>query len=369
MTLHELLEYLELDKDVFETTDKKFINTDWLVLNLKLTHEEKENSLLWLTSYHGTYKDAISKIVKSRTLKAADNKEILIRDGHISGQYYYFTSPSLNYASCGMYSTPFYYNEDWWQVACEIKQKELTFSRYKDTMGIFYRNKLEWRSNIPNSTFIKSVLIRKFYPFNELSNCLREDRHCISYILTIPELGCCTWTQFLSNPPNIEISDINYIEATYQYSLDTLSCVSIYTKTQLKSLKYLTSPNKVSDHDNNKFDKDDIYLYSSRILDKEELEHKRRLMEEVKNMPEVPINKMAKIKRRLPIYEYNFETNQVYIKTQIHVAIICKVSSSIICARLKVKKDYMPFPIIYKDNLAWSKTLVPIKQMKNILNK
>lgn len=150
-------------------SNKKF--NGWSRYPLKISKLEEENIKNWDLSYHGTTCEAIKSILKDKRLVIPNNKTVYIRKGHIPDQYFIFTSPSLLYASFGLYSAPFKIkgSQKWWQIVVEIVQKPNSYIKEWETSGLgdykfdkFIGNdELEWKSDEENGNFIRAVLVRE----------------------------------------------------------------------------------------------------------------------------------------------------------------------------------------------------------------
>ncbi|TRY51669.1 Uncharacterized protein CTYZ_00003256 [Cryptosporidium tyzzeri] len=143
----------------------------WSRYPLKISKFEEENVKNWDLSYHGTTHKAIKSILKDKRLVIPNNKTVHIRKGHIPNQYFIFTSPSLLYASFGLYSAPFKIKESkkWWQIVVEIVQKPNSYVKEWETSGLgnyefdkYIGNyELEWKSDQEMGNLIKAVLVRE----------------------------------------------------------------------------------------------------------------------------------------------------------------------------------------------------------------
>ncbi|KAH7649737.1 hypothetical protein FG379_001967 [Cryptosporidium bovis] len=143
----------------------------WSRYPLKLNTCEGEITKDWDLSFHGTTHEAIKSIVKDKRLVVPNNVTVHIRQGHIPDQFFIFTSPSLIYASFGLYSAPFKLksSEKWWQIVVELIQKPGTYIKEWETSGLgtykFDENigndELEWKSDKEMSNLVRAVLIRE----------------------------------------------------------------------------------------------------------------------------------------------------------------------------------------------------------------
>lgn len=181
----DLQSYLDFEKrsccrDDCNKMNRDYLNSDnkfngWSRYPLKISKLEEENIKNWDLSYHGTTYEAIKSIVKDKRLVIPNNKTVHIRKGHIPNQYFIFTSPSLLYASFGLYSAPFKIKgyQKWWQIVVEIVQKPNSYIKEWETSGLgdykfdkFIGNdELEWKSDKENGNFIKAVLVREIQNF------------------------------------------------------------------------------------------------------------------------------------------------------------------------------------------------------------
>lgn len=161
-------DYCKINKNYF-SFDKKI--NGWTRYPIKISKFEEENVKNWDLSYHGTTHKAIKNILRDKKLVIPNNKTVHIRKGHIPNQFYIFTSPSLLYASFGLYSAPFKIRESqkWWQIVVEIVQKPNSYVKEWETSGLggyefdkyIGNNELEWKSDQENGNLIKAVLIRE----------------------------------------------------------------------------------------------------------------------------------------------------------------------------------------------------------------
>ncbi|KAJ1611399.1 hypothetical protein OJ253_881 [Cryptosporidium canis] len=155
--------------DNYNNSDCKF--NGWSRYPLKISKFEEENVKNWDLAYHGTTSEAIKSILKDKRLVIPNNKTVHIRKGHIPNQYFIFTSPSLLYASFGLYSAPFKtkVSRKWWQIVVEIVQKPNSYIKEWETSGLGdYRfdklignDELEWKSDQEWGNLIKAVLVRE----------------------------------------------------------------------------------------------------------------------------------------------------------------------------------------------------------------
>ncbi|OII78026.1 hypothetical protein cand_036740 [Cryptosporidium andersoni] len=152
----------------------------WSRYPLNSSFDEEILTKDWNLSYHGTTFEAIPSIIKDRRLRIPNNKTVHIRQGHIPNQFFIFTSPSLIYASFGLYSAPFQLLGDsrWWQVAIELLQEPRTYVKEWETSGIgsyvFDRHvgndELEWKSSSEGSNLVRALLVREI-PNEEPAIC------------------------------------------------------------------------------------------------------------------------------------------------------------------------------------------------------
>ncbi|KAH8741515.1 hypothetical protein FG386_003157 [Cryptosporidium ryanae] len=178
----EIEDYIDMDKRTCNriecknkielgSENKLFFSRGWSRYPIKLNIFETEISKNWNISFHGTTHEAIKSIVRDRRLVIPNNITVHIRQGHIPDQFFIFTSPSLIYASFGLYSAPFKLesSEKWWQIVVELTQKPGTYIKEWETSGLgMYKfdenignDELEWKSDKEMSNFVKAVLIRE----------------------------------------------------------------------------------------------------------------------------------------------------------------------------------------------------------------
>lgn len=168
----DLLKYLNIDVNVFRS-QPRVEYLFWLELILRLTDDEASKLKTWDLSYHGTIRQNVGKIINSRQLRPADDKEIFVRPGHIKNSYYYYTSPSFNYASFALYATPFKYNGNWYQLVLKIRQLPGSYVVRRDTIQLpidmldgIAREWIEYVSSDPSHNFVESLLVRKINPYD-----------------------------------------------------------------------------------------------------------------------------------------------------------------------------------------------------------
>ena len=121
----------------------------------------------WVNCYHGTsIKNAIS-IVEHRQLllprdMTMDGKKLQIREGHIPGEYYFFTTPTILYAALDCYTHTYDFrsrkNKKNYKikVALQCKQKPDSFIVQAETVGARQRqqricpyvdnDRMEWKT-------------------------------------------------------------------------------------------------------------------------------------------------------------------------------------------------------------------------------
>eukprot|EP00920_Eleutheroschizon_duboscqi_P040347 GHVT01096676.1.p1 GENE.GHVT01096676.1~~GHVT01096676.1.p1 ORF type:complete len:473 (+),score=19.86 GHVT01096676.1:3670-5088(+) len=78
----------------------------WCRFPLSLSRHVQKLCARWPIAYHGTIPQAICGILRNGALRAPDHKLIQSRQCHTKTNYY-FTTPSLKYASFVAYATPF----------------------------------------------------------------------------------------------------------------------------------------------------------------------------------------------------------------------------------------------------------------------
>ncbi len=119
----------------------------------------------WMNCFHGTSVTSAKSIVEHRMLllpgeETMGGKEIAIRKGHIPGEVFFFTTPTVKYASLPVYASRYeflspsdknYYNIT---VVLQCKQKPDSFVVQRETVGAgskqicsFIKNdSVEWKS-------------------------------------------------------------------------------------------------------------------------------------------------------------------------------------------------------------------------------
>lgn len=119
----------------------------------------------WLNCYHGTSIKSAKSIIEHRQLllpgeETMDGKKISIREGHIPKEIFFFTTPSIHYASHNAYASSYefkspsdeeYYNI---KVVLQCKQKPDSFVVQPETVGqgkkricpVFGNHEMEWKS-------------------------------------------------------------------------------------------------------------------------------------------------------------------------------------------------------------------------------
>ena len=100
----------------------------------------------WVNCYHGTSIECAKSIVEHRQLllprdTTMTGKRLQIREGHIPGEYYFFTTPSINYASQDCYSCMYEFRSTTTnqlyniRVALQCKQKPDSFIVQAETVN------------------------------------------------------------------------------------------------------------------------------------------------------------------------------------------------------------------------------------------
>jgi hypothetical protein len=100
----------------------------------------------WIVVYHGTTTIAAQSILTHRQFllpgdHLIDGSKLAIREGHIPGKVYIYTSPSIRYASLNVYSptnsfkSPKTGNRYKVQIVLQCKQKPGTFDTQHETVG------------------------------------------------------------------------------------------------------------------------------------------------------------------------------------------------------------------------------------------
>lgn len=133
----------------------------------------------WTNCFHGTSIHAAKSIILHRMLllpgeETMEGKEIKIRDGHIPGEIFFFTTPTIQYASLPAYASSYEfispsdkscYNIT---VVLQCKQKPDSFVVQGETVGSgtrricpFIKNaEMEWRSKQRASIIPYGMLLR-----------------------------------------------------------------------------------------------------------------------------------------------------------------------------------------------------------------
>ncbi|KAF7457220.1 neuralized-like protein 4 [Cryptosporidium felis] len=153
------------------TRNPRFRSSGWSRYPIKLNSFEQEFVKNWHISYHGTTQEAIKSILKDKRLIVPNNRTVHIRKGHIPNQFFIFTSPSLLYASFGLYSAPFKLksSEKWWQIVVELVQKPGSYIKECETSGLgdyefdlnIGNDEIEWKSDKEMDNLIKAILVRE----------------------------------------------------------------------------------------------------------------------------------------------------------------------------------------------------------------
>lgn len=121
----------------------------------------------WANCYHGTSIENAKSIVEHRQLLlprdvTMDGEKLQIREGHIPGEYYYFTTPTIKYAAldCYAHTYDFQSSKDGKfykiKVALQCKQKPGSFIVQPETVGARQRcqticpkisnDQMEWKT-------------------------------------------------------------------------------------------------------------------------------------------------------------------------------------------------------------------------------
>ncbi len=121
----------------------------------------------WANCYHGTSIENAKSIVEHRQLllprdMTLDGKKLQIREGHIPGEYYFFTTPTIKYAALDCYAHTYDFvsarNSKHYKikVALQCKQKPDSFTIQPETVGARRRNqticshvsndRMEWKT-------------------------------------------------------------------------------------------------------------------------------------------------------------------------------------------------------------------------------
>jgi DNA-directed RNA polymerase subunit RPC12/RpoP len=121
----------------------------------------------WANCYHGTSIENAKSIVEHRQLllprdMTLDGKKLQIREGHIPGEYYFFTTPTIKYAALDCYAHTYNFtsptNSKHYKikVSLQCKQKPDSFTIQPETVGARQRqqticqhvsnNEMEWKT-------------------------------------------------------------------------------------------------------------------------------------------------------------------------------------------------------------------------------
>lgn len=114
----------------------------------------------WVNCYHGTSIDCAKSIVEHRQLllprdKTMEGEQLQIREGHIPGEYFFFTTPTIRYAALDCYAYEYDFksprNNKVYKirVALQCKQKPDSFIIQPETVGA-RRRKETICPHIPN---------------------------------------------------------------------------------------------------------------------------------------------------------------------------------------------------------------------------
>lgn len=132
----------------------------------------------WNNCYHGTsIKKAMSIIENGGPLlpgdEAMDGVEIKIRPGHIPGEGYFFTTPTIKYASLPQYASSYDFKSPSdgktyeIKVVLQLKQKPNSFIIQRETVGrrltricpYIKNEEIEWKTKKRNTTVTYGILL------------------------------------------------------------------------------------------------------------------------------------------------------------------------------------------------------------------
>ncbi|UJR12344.1 hypothetical protein I4U23_016521 [Adineta vaga] len=134
----------------------------------------------WLNCYHGTSIESAKSCVEHRQLLLPTDvtmhgKKLEIRDGHISGEHYIFTTPSISYAGLDCYAhtydfiSPHNSRPYTIKVALQCKQKYDSIIVQSETVGAgesgtkicpyIPNDELEWKTQHRSSVMIYGLLL------------------------------------------------------------------------------------------------------------------------------------------------------------------------------------------------------------------
>ena len=121
----------------------------------------------WANCYHGTSIENAKSIVEHRQLllprdMTLDGKKLQIREGHIPGEYYFFTTPTIKYAALDCYAHTYKFTSPSngkrykIKVVLQCKQKSDSFTVQPETVGARQRqqkicsfvsnDEMEWKT-------------------------------------------------------------------------------------------------------------------------------------------------------------------------------------------------------------------------------
>lgn len=155
--------YKDSWKDVIDAGDSKYvIPRGWVRLGLHLDSAITETHDIWnkwIITFHGTTKIAAQSILTHRQFchpgdVLIDGTKLAIRPGHIPGQLFVYTSPTIAYSSSPVYSQVYDFhstennNNYEVQIVLQCRQMPESYKIGPETIGA---NKTQICPHIPNS--------------------------------------------------------------------------------------------------------------------------------------------------------------------------------------------------------------------------
>ncbi|UJR11765.1 hypothetical protein I4U23_015946 [Adineta vaga] len=200
----------------------------------------------WLNCYHGTTIENAISCVEHRTLLLPNDttmhgKKLEIRKGHIPGEHFAFTTPSINYAALDYYAHKYDFRSPYnlqlysIKVALQCKQKPDSIIVQGETVkadqqgiricSFIPNNALEWKTKHRSSVMIYGVLleIKRCYENDDPSNSLQyqqiSNTQSTTYVpIAIPE-KLSVGTSKVENISNSEPASLPIVNEVVQKSM------------------------------------------------------------------------------------------------------------------------------------------------------
>lgn len=151
----------------------------WVRFGVHVDHVQANylNLWNWCSCFHGTSIEKAKSIIEHRMLllpgeTTMDGKKIEICKGHVPGQYYFFTTPTIKYAELNIYADTYLFTSPTdrrkynVKVVLQCKQKAGTFMVQSETVAATQRicpyipnDQLEWKSDSRASIIPYGILL------------------------------------------------------------------------------------------------------------------------------------------------------------------------------------------------------------------